>query len=286
MESDKTDKPVAVGSAATKLQKIRPTSHRFVHVLRFALEEWRCFLITFLILLCVISISWCFNLLRFYEHDDICQPVHYSLAFMILLLLYLIYLFECFNCRTRLDLFSATEVNQIMPRIEAAVREDPKLWWLCFAYHYVKRRRRRCHCRPRYTEEVRFSTILENGEAAVLNSEPHDRVITSAKQHFINESAALKCVWRDKSPQIEWNHDVAVRVTFVKEFIFADEATRDQYEIHKRNFMKIQESSDDFMEIKEDLVDRGTKGTKYFAQVTVHDAIPLLKMSVVKRLAK
>ncbi|VDO01147.1 unnamed protein product [Rodentolepis nana] len=216
--------------ALPRTRHIRPSPHRSLHILRFAFEEWRCLLITALILLCVLSISWCFNLIRFYKHDGTCQPVHYSLAAMMLLLLYLIYLFECFNCRTRLDLSSATDVTQIMPLIEAAVKQDPKLWWLCFAYHYVRQRRRR---------------------SAVYNAEPHDRVITSAKQHFINESAALKCVWRDKSPQIEWTRVTAVRVTFVKEFIFADEATRDQYEIHKSNFMKIQEFSDDFMEIKD-----------------------------------
>lgn len=170
---------------------------------------------------------------------------------MMLFLLYLIYLFECFNCQTRQSLSSATEIGQILPRINAAVKHDPQLWWLCFAYHYVRRRHRRCHCRPRYTEEVRFSTRLENGDVTAFGTKQQDRIITSVKQHFISESAALKYVWRDRSPQIEWNHEAAVKLTFVKEFIFADEATREQYEVHKRNFMKIQESSDDFMEIKE-----------------------------------
>ena len=227
-----------------------------VQVMRFACKEWRCFLLTLLNLFCLISLIWCINLVRL-SAKELCQPVHYSLAAMMLFLLYLIYLFECLNCRTRLELATATDFNQMSSLLTAAVKHDPKLWWLCFSYHYIRSRRRRCHCRPRYTEEVRFSTTMENGIRSGGESAPetetHDRVITSAKQHFIAESAALKSVWRDKSPQINWDDgwEGPVHLKFVKEFIFADEATRLQYEMHKRNFMKLQESCDDFMEIKE-----------------------------------
>ncbi|KAH9284967.1 putative transmembrane protein [Echinococcus granulosus] len=234
---------------------ISPTSRRWVQVIRFACEEWRCLLLTLLILLCLISLVWCFNLLRM-SSRDVCQPVHYSLAAMMLLLLYLIYLFECFNCRTRLELATAIEVTQIAARIAVAVKHDPKLWWFCFSYHFVRRRSRRCHCRPRYTE-VRFTagteTSLHRGETAALSTEAHDRVITFAKQHFITETTTFKCVWCDKSPRISWDEwwDAAVHLTFVKEFIFANEATRQQYEGHKKSFMKLQQSNDDFIEIRE-----------------------------------
>ncbi|KAL5970235.1 hypothetical protein TSMEX_001977 [Taenia solium] len=235
---------------------ISPKSRRWTHVIRFACEEWRCLLLTVLILLCLASLVWCFNLLRL-SSRDVCQPVHYSLAAMMLLLLYLVYLFECLNCRTRLELATATKFTQIFTRIAMGIKHDPKLWWLCFSYHYVRRRRRRCHCRPRYTEEVRFAagmkTSLHSGEAAVLSAETHDRVITSVKQHFITETTTFNYVWCDKSPKIRWDGcwDAAVQLTFVKEFIFADEATRQKYEEHKSNFMKLQQSSDDFMGIKE-----------------------------------
>lgn len=98
-----------------------------------------------------------------------------------------------------------------------------------------------------------MKTSLQSGETAVLSTEAHDRVITSVKQHFITEITNFQCVWCDKSPRIRWDGrwDAAVRLTFVKEFVFADEATRHKYEEYKSNFMELQQSSDDFMEIKE-----------------------------------
>uniref|UniRef100_A0A0R3WKW4 RGS domain-containing protein n=1 Tax=Hydatigena taeniaeformis TaxID=6205 RepID=A0A0R3WKW4_HYDTA len=150
-------------------------------------------LLTLLIILCLISLVWCFNLLRL-SPRDLCQPVHYSLAAMMLILLYLIYLFECLNCRTRLELARATKV--------------------------------------RFTSDLKSSRHSDG--AAVLETEAHDRVITSVKQHFINESTTFK-----------------FHLTFVKELIFADEVTRRQYEEHKSRFMKLQQSNDDFVEIKE-----------------------------------
>ncbi|KAL5109442.1 hypothetical protein TcWFU_009353 [Taenia crassiceps] len=247
---------IAEASIGLDNNVISPTSRRWTHVIRFACEEWRCLLLTLLIFLCLISLVWCFNLLRL-SSKDVCQPVHYSLAVMMLLLLYLIYLLECLNCRTRLELATATKVTQIPACIAMAVKHDPKLWWLCFSYHYVQHRRRRCHCRPRYTEEVRFvtgmKTSLHSGGTAMLGTEAHDRVITSVKQHFITKTTTFNFVWRDKSPRIRWEEcwDAAVHLTFVKEFIFADEATRQKYEEHKSNFMKLQQSSDDLIEIKE-----------------------------------
>ncbi|VDD80975.1 unnamed protein product [Mesocestoides corti] len=220
--------------------EVSPTNRKCSNVVRFACREWRCFLLTLLIIFCLLSLTWCFHLILL-SSPEFCQPAHYSIVSTLLFMLYLIYLFEYVNCRTRLELTTAIDLAQITSRIESALQHDPKLWWLCFSYHFVRRQEHRCHCRPRYTEVVRFSEntdnnvqwpVSHNGGRVVLGAERYDRVITSVKQHFLTDSTTLKCIWSDKSPRINWDKErcTAVRTKFLKELIFADEATRQSYE--------------------------------------------------------
>ncbi|KAL7060359.1 hypothetical protein AAHC03_09211 [Spirometra sp. Aus1] len=215
-----------------------------------------------------------------------CQPVHYCLMASLLTMFYLVYLLECWNCQSRQSLTSAMNLDDVAARIRTAVSDEPRLWWIAFSYHFVRRvfregacRQmfdvRRCqhhHCRPKYAETTRLHlppggepqwigspqaaglqrshTVGGHVLGASLKTCAYDRVITSVRQCFLDAKAVGG--WEDRSPAICWTIDKpATQVTFSKEFAFSSETCRLRYEEQKRGFERLQEIEDEYLEIKE-----------------------------------
>lgn len=154
-----------------------------------------------------------------------------------------------------MQLSNTLSLSEMKSKILQAVDHDPALWWMCFSYHYSHHRQHRCHCRPRYIQETVKDHSYQGRTTNPVTTRrlgAFNRVISAAKLHFITGSDTMQFGWSDKSPQADWTTErCAVRVTFSKEFMFSDEATRRQYESCKEKFAQTQDSKDKFMEIKE-----------------------------------
>ncbi|KAK8386164.1 hypothetical protein O3P69_010705 [Scylla paramamosain] len=114
--------------------------------------NWKCFILTLLILACLAAIAWC-RLTQvtkvFLDFDTFpitmtrklsaCEDGYLYIPVAFLAMLYLVYLLECFHCPTRMQLTHTTPASHVEAMIEAMRAAQPVIWWKAMCYHYVRR---------------------------------------------------------------------------------------------------------------------------------------------------
>ncbi|KAG0727357.1 Transmembrane protein 151B [Chionoecetes opilio] len=137
--------------------------------------NWKCFMLTLLILACLTAITWC-RLTQvtkvFLDFDTFpitmtrklsaCEDGYLYIPVAFLAMLYLLYLIECFHCPTRMQLTNTTPASHVEDMIEAMRAAQPVIWWKAMCYHYI----RRC----------RHVTRYRNGDAYTSTQVFYERV--------------------------------------------------------------------------------------------------------------
>lgn len=131
----------------------QPTRQTVCETLRHA-ANWKCFILTLLIVFCLAAITWCrltqvtktivnfstFPITR-KRHLSPCEDGYLYIPVAFLAMLYLVYLVECFHCPTRTQITHTTPAAHVLAMIEAMRTAQPVIWWKAMCYHYVRRSR-------------------------------------------------------------------------------------------------------------------------------------------------
>ncbi|CAH2090238.1 unnamed protein product [Euphydryas editha] len=212
--------------------------------------NWKCFLLTLMIVGCLASVTWCSTAEIDRELIDLntypikrtvrespCDVGYAYIPIAFVLLLYLVYLVECYHSTARIQLARRVDVAAVSARVHAMRNANPRVWWKAICYHYVRRKRQ--------------VTRYRNGDAYTTTQVYYERVNThSASTSF----AHACCGQRDASRNLVLDSKTPItKVRFSKGFAFANIEAASEFEDQRSRFFAEHERFDDFMEMREGL---------------------------------
>ncbi|CAH1388540.1 unnamed protein product [Nezara viridula] len=214
-------------------------------------NNWKCFILTALILGCIGAITWCrlshvtkvvVNFSRYpIKSNRTMSPcdegyVYIPVAFMAML--YLIYLVECWHCTARIELGYRVGVDTVLQKVEAMKEAQPIIWWKAVCYHYVRRKRQ--------------VTRYRNGDAVTSTHVYYERVNSHAAA---GSFVFAYCGVRDISRKLVLGRTKGsiTKIRFSKGFAFANVESAAEFEEQRSRFFAEQERYDDYMEMREGL---------------------------------
>ncbi|XP_037791791.1 transmembrane protein 151B-like [Penaeus monodon] len=227
----------------------QPARQTVCETLRHA-ANWKCFILTLLIVFCLAAITWCrltqvtktivnfstFPITR-KRHLSPCEDGYLYIPVAFLAMLYLVYLVECFHCPTRTQITHTTPAAHVLAMIEAMRTAQPVIWWKAMCYHYVRR--------------SRHVTRYRNGDAYTSTQVYYERVNSHAAGtcfHFSN------CGVKDISKKlVHLSRFSCTKIRFSKGFAFANLETANEFEEQRSRFFQENERRDDYMEMREGL---------------------------------
>ncbi|XP_045136667.1 transmembrane protein 151B-like [Portunus trituberculatus] len=212
--------------------------------------NWKCFILTLLILACLAAIAWC-RLTQvtkvFLDFDTFpitmtrklsaCEDGYLYIPVAFLAMLYLVYLLECFHCPTRMQLTHTTPASHVEAMIEAMRAAQPVIWWKAMCYHYV----RRC----------RHVTRYRNGDAYTSTQVFYERV----NSHSVGTCFLFSnCGAKDISKKlVNLSKYACTKIRISKGFAFANLEAANEFEEQRARFFQESERRDDYMEMREGL---------------------------------
>nr|XP_026494614.1 transmembrane protein 151B-like [Vanessa tameamea] len=230
-------------------EDLRPRQQSIGGVLRRE-GNWKCFLLTLMIVGCLASVTWCSTAEIDRELIDLntypikrtvrespCDVGYAYIPIAFVLLLYLVYLVECYHSTARIQLARRVDVTAVSARVHAMRNANPRVWWKAICYHYVRRKRQ--------------VTRYRNGDAYTTTQVYYERVNThSASTSF----AHACCGQRDASRNLVLDSKTPItKVRFSKGFAFANIEAASEFEDQRSRFFAEHERFDDFMEMREGL---------------------------------
>ncbi|XP_064073288.1 transmembrane protein 151B-like isoform X1 [Vanessa tameamea] len=235
-------------------EDLRPRQQSIGGVLRRE-GNWKCFLLTLMIVGCLASVTWCstaeidrelidlntFMSIRYpikrTVRESPCDVGYAYIPIAFVLLLYLVYLVECYHSTARIQLARRVDVTAVSARVHAMRNANPRVWWKAICYHYVRRKRQ--------------VTRYRNGDAYTTTQVYYERVNThSASTSF----AHACCGQRDASRNLVLDSKTPItKVRFSKGFAFANIEAASEFEDQRSRFFAEHERFDDFMEMREGL---------------------------------
>ncbi|XP_041981454.1 transmembrane protein 151B-like [Aricia agestis] len=230
-------------------EDLRPRQQSLGGVLRRE-GNWKCFLLTLMIVGCLASVVWCSTAEIDRELIDLntypikrtvrespCDVGYAYIPIAFVLLLYLVYLVECYHSTARIQLARRVDVAAVSARVHAMRTATPRVWWKAICYHYVRRKRQ--------------VTRYRNGDAYTTTQVYYERVNThSASTAF----AHACCGQRDASRNLVLDSKTPItKVRFSKGFAFANIEAASEFEDQRSRFFAEHERFDDFMEMREGL---------------------------------
>ncbi|CAG9583111.1 unnamed protein product [Danaus chrysippus] len=230
-------------------EDLRPRQQSIGGVLRRE-GNWKCFLLTLMIVGCLASVTWCSTAEIDRELIDLntypikrtvrespCDIGYAYIPIAFVLLLYLVYLVECYHSTARIQLARRVDVAAVSARVHSMRTAIPRVWWKAICYHYVRRKRQ--------------VTRYRNGDAYTTTQVYYERVNThSASTAF----AHACCGQRDASRNLILDTNTPItKVRFSKGFAFANIEAASEFEDQRSRFFAEHERFDDFMEMREGL---------------------------------
>ncbi|CAH0726915.1 unnamed protein product, partial [Brenthis ino] len=212
--------------------------------------NWKCFLLTLMIVGCLGSVAWCSTAEIDRELIDLntypikrtvrespCDVGYAYIPIAFVLLLYVVYLVECYHSTARIQLARRVDVTAVSARVHAMRTATPRVWWKAICYHYVRRKRQ--------------VTRYRNGDSYTTTQVYYERVNThSASTSF----AHACCGQRDASRNLVLDSKTPItKVRFSKGFAFANIEAASEFEDQRSRFFAEHERFDDFMEMREGL---------------------------------
>ncbi|XP_064115409.1 transmembrane protein 151B-like [Macrobrachium nipponense] len=239
--------PTPVDDDANEEQ--RPERQTVCETLRHG-ANWKCFILTLLIIACLAAITWC----RFTQvtkiivnfdnfpitktrHLSPCEEGYLYIPIAFLAMLYLVYLVECFHCPTRAQLTHTTPATQVLAMIESMKSALPVIWWKAVCYHYARR--------------SRHITRYRNGDAYTSTQVFYERVNTyAAGTCFTFYNCGVKDISKRLVDLSKYSY---TKIRFSKGFAFANLETANEFEEQRARFFQENERRNDYMEMREGL---------------------------------
>ncbi|KAG7153288.1 transmembrane protein 151B-like [Homarus americanus] len=265
----------------------RPVRQTVCETLRHG-ANWKCFILTLLIVSCLAAITWCrltqvtkvivnfdtFPITRT-RHLSPCEDGYLYIPIAFLAMLYLVYLVECFHCPTRIQLTHTTPASHVSTMIESMRSAQPVIWWKAMCYHYVRR--------------SRHITRYRNGDAYTSTQVFYERVNShAAGTCFLFSNCGVKDI---SKKLVNLSKYSCTKIRFSKGFAFANLETANEFEEQRARFFQENERRDDYMELREGLdltnvnfkefviARRDTKRPPWYSRHAVFWAASLLLLS-------
>uniref|UniRef100_A0A915KII1 Uncharacterized protein n=1 Tax=Romanomermis culicivorax TaxID=13658 RepID=A0A915KII1_ROMCU len=132
--------------------------------------HWKCFSLTFIVLLCLASIAFCqiryqsyINVRKYmlrFEHLNSfikchsvfcslkgpCQQGYNFIPVAFVVMLYIVYIMECWHCKNGMDTVPKADMNFLEDYLAQLKAADPIVWWRALCYHYVRKSRQHAAC--------------------------------------------------------------------------------------------------------------------------------------------
>ncbi|XP_039293984.1 transmembrane protein 151A [Nilaparvata lugens] len=214
-------------------------------------NNWKCFILTTLILGCLAAVSWCrfthvtkvvinFSLypIRSARQMSPCEEGYIYIPVAFMAMLYLVYLVECWHCTARVQLGYREDASTVLHKVHQMRQALPIVWWKAVCYHYVRRKRQ--------------VTRYRNGDSFTSTQVYYERV----NSHAAGTSFVFAyCGVKDISRKLVLHHTKGpiTKIRFSKGFAFANVAAAAEFEEQRSRFFADQERHDDYMEMREGL---------------------------------
>ncbi|RZF37705.1 hypothetical protein LSTR_LSTR003116 [Laodelphax striatellus] len=214
-------------------------------------NNWKCFILTTLILGCLAAVSWCrfthvtkvvinFSLypIRSARQMSPCEEGYIYIPVAFMAMLYLVYLVECWHCTARVQLGYREDASAVLHKVHQMRQALPIVWWKAVCYHYVRRKRQ--------------VTRYRNGDSFTSTQVYYERVNShAAGSSFVFAYCGVKDISRKLV--LHQTKGPITKIRFSKGFAFANVAAAAEFEEQRSRFFAEQERHDDYMEMREGL---------------------------------
>ncbi|RWS26499.1 transmembrane protein 151B-like protein, partial [Leptotrombidium deliense] len=210
----------------------------------------KCLVLTLLIFGCLSAITWCsvaevtrlvvnFQSFPVTQRRKVspCDDGYIYIPIVFVIMLYMVYLVECWHCSTRLELVHKMDSNAIYDHIQQMRESQPIIWWKAVCYHYVRR--------------TRQITRYRNGDAYTTTQIYYERINTHvAGSCFAYGSCGVKDISKNL---VDLEKHPTTKIRFSKGFAFANLEAANEFEEQRARFFQDNETSDDYLEMREGL---------------------------------